>query len=53
MARPMRSSARVLGRFSKREIVGCEHNGASSSSRSMASLNMGSVRNRSASLPSS
>ena len=53
MARPMRSSARVSGRFSKREMVGCEHSAASSPSRAMASLNIGSVRSRSASLPSS
>ena len=53
MAWPMRSSVRVSGRFSRREIVGCEHNAVSPSSRAMASLNIGSVRNRSASLPSS
>ena len=53
MARPLRSGARVPGRFSKRETVGCEHNAASPPSRSMASLNTGSVRSRSASLPSS
>jgi hypothetical protein len=52
-ARPRRSSARTSGRFSNREIVDCEHNSSSEGNRSSASLNIGSQRSVSASLPSS
>jgi hypothetical protein len=52
-ARPRRSSARTSGRFSSREIVDWEHNSSSEGSRSSASLNIGSRRSMSASLPSS
>jgi hypothetical protein len=43
-ARPRRSSARLSGRFSSREIVDCEHNSSSEGNRSSASLNIGSRR---------
>jgi MFS family permease len=46
----MRSSARTSGRFLKREMVGCEHRSVPSGRRPIASLNIGSLRRRSASL---
>ncbi len=49
----MRNRARASGRFSKREIVGCDHRSPSSGRRPIASLNIGSLRRLSASLPSS
>ena len=42
-----------VGRFSSREIVDCEHNSSPAGKRSSASLNIGSRRSASASLPSS
>ena len=51
--RPIRSSARASGRFSKREIVDCEHGSRSDGVRSIAILNAGSPRRCEASLPSS
>jgi len=44
---------RASGRFSNREIVGCEHSSRSDGVRSSAILNIGSERSESASLPSS
>jgi hypothetical protein len=52
-ARPMRSKARASGRFSRREIVDCEHSSRSDGVRSSAILNMGSPRRLEASSPSS
>jgi hypothetical protein len=58
-ARPRRSNARRSGRFSSREIPGssprtdCEHSSSPAGKRSSASLNIGSRRSASASLPSS
>src|ERR1700749_922775 len=52
-ARPRRSNARRSGRFSSREIVDCEHSSSPAGKRSSASLNIGSRRSASASLPSS
>src|SRR3954469_7398051 len=49
----MRKSARASGRFSKREMVGCEQRSASPGKRPIASLNIGSRRRRSGSLPPS
>ena len=49
----MRSSARLSGRFSRREMVACEHRPRSDGRRSRAILNSGSRRRLSASLPSS
>jgi len=51
-ARIRQSLPRRRPGFSKREMVGCEHRSASSGSRSIASLNIGSRRRWSASLPS-
>jgi hypothetical protein len=53
MAWPIRSRSRARGRFSSREMVGCEHSAAPSGSRPRASLKAGSCRRLSASLPSS
>ena len=44
MARAMRISARGPGRFSSREMVGCEHSAAPSGIRPRASLKAGSCR---------
>src|ERR1700741_386781 len=52
-ARPRRSNARRSGRFSSREIVDWEHSSSPAGKRSSASLNIGSRRSASASLPSS
>src|SRR6516165_8854281 len=52
-ARPRRSNARRSGRFSSREIVDCEHSSSPAGKQSSASLNIGSERSASASLPSS
>ena len=49
----MRSRTRTSGRFSSREMVGCEQSAAPSGSPSSASLKTGSCRRLSASLPSS
>lgn len=54
IARPMRNNARVSGRFSRREMVGCEHSArVPEGVRSSAILNIGSTRRLDASLPSS
>ena len=53
MARPMRSSPRASGKFSRREIVDCEHRSRSEGERSCAILKTGSTRRLVASLPSS
>src|SRR5262245_45107555 len=53
MAQPMRSKARASGRFSRREMVDCEHSARSDGDRSSAILNRGSYRRPVALLPSS
>src|SRR3954462_643328 len=50
IARPIRRSDRTSGRFSRREMVGCEHSSRSDGARSSAILNRGSRRKAEASL---